>query len=110
MARVSKNIYYNIEESDISLNYKDLILYFSSDFNANRFKTKILDFIALENYKLKAKYNVEVDFTDMLIISFYEKIEKRGFKVYKKVVDLDHNEKYLIKINKDDIINSKVGE
>lgn len=110
MARVSKNLYYNIEESDISLEYKNLIFFFSSDVNAKRFKTKIIDFIDSENYKLKAKYNIEVDLSEMLLLSYYMKIEKRGFKVLKRELNLENNELCLIKINKNDIIKSKVGE
>lgn len=110
MARISKHIYYNIDESDIKLEYKNLEFYFSSDLNASRFKTKILDFIALENHKLKAKYNIEIDLSDMLMISYYMKIEKRGFRVYKKKLNIVNNELCLIKINKDDIIKSKVGD
>ena len=110
MARVSSHIYYNIDESDIELRYKDLVFYFSSEFNIERYRNKIIRFIEEENYKLKAKYNVEVDLSDMLMISYYMKIEKRGFRVYKRIIDLDHNENKLIKISKDDIIKSKVGE
>ena len=110
MARVSKNIYYNIEDSDIKLNYRDLILYFSSDLNAKRFKEKSNNFVELENQKLKNKYHLELDLSDLLILSYYTKIEKRGFKVYKREIDLDHNENHLIRINKDDIIKSKVGD
>ena len=110
MARVSKNIYYNIEESDITLEYHNLIFYFSSDLNAKKFKTRVLDFIDTENYKLKCRYNVEIDLGDMLLISYYMKIEKRGFKVLKRELNIASNELYLIKITKNDIIKSKVGE
>ena len=110
MARISKHIYYDIEESDIEIIYKDLVFYFSSDLNATRFQNKIIDFINIENLKLKAKYNIEVDLSDMLMISYYIKIEKRGFRVYKRKLNLENNEYYLIKITKDDIIKSKVGE
>lgn len=108
MARVSKNLYYNIDDSDIKLEYGSLIFYFSSDLNLQRYKSRIIDFTMVENYKLKAKYNVQVDLSDMLMISYYMKIEKRGFRVYKK--EIDDEKLYLIKINKDDIIKSKVGE
>ena len=110
MARVSKNIYNDINESDLFIQYKDLILYFSSDVNVNRYQTKIINFINEENIKLKIKYNVTVDFSEMLIIAFYKKIEKRGFRVYKKVFDISNNEYYLQNINEHDIISSKVGE
>ena len=110
MARVSKHVYYNIEESDIELQYKDIILYFSSDFNRERFQNRIVDFVNDENFKLKAKYNVEVELSKMLILSYYSKIEKRGFRVYEKVVNIKNNENKLIRINKSDIITSKVGE
>lgn len=106
MARVSEHIYYNIEESDISLEYKNLVFFFSSELNAKKFKERILDFIDNENNKLKVKYNIEVDLSEMLLISYYMKIEKRGFKVLKR----ESNNLCLIKITKDDIIKSKVGE
>lgn len=109
MARVSNHVYYDIYESDISIQYKDLIMFFSSEFNANRFQNKILNFIKEENDKLKSKYNVIVEFDEMLIIAYYKKIEKRGFRVYKKVIYAD-NEYYLQLITEDDIIKSKVGE
>lgn len=108
MARVSKHLYYNIDDSDISLSYNNLLLYFSSDLNAERFKSRIIDYINLENSKLKVKYNVDLDLTDMLIISYYNKVEKRGFRIYKEVTYND--ELCLKKVNKDDIIKSKVGE
>lgn len=110
MARVSKHVYYNIEESDISLEYKNLIFFFSSELNRDRYRTKILDFIDSENYKMKVKYNLEIDFSDMLLISYYSKIEKRGFKVLKRELNIATNELCLIKITKNDIIKSKVGE
>lgn len=109
MARVSEHVYYDIFESDISIQYKDLIMFFSSEFNATRFQNKILNFINEENSKLKVKYNVEVEFDDMLIIAYYKKIEKRGFRVYKKV-NYSDSEYYLQLITEDDIIKSKVGE
>ena len=109
MARVSDHIYYDIFESDLSITYKDLIMYFSSEFNLTRFQNKILNFIKEENSKLKVKYNVEVEFDEMLIIAYYKKIEKRGFRVYKKINYID-GEFYLQLITDNDIIKSKVGE
>ena len=110
MARISKHIYYDIDESDIKLEYNNLVFYFSSDFNLNRYKNKIIDFIKLENYKLEAKYNIKVDFSEMLLISYYMKIEKRGFRVYKKEIDLKNNKICFVKFDKNDIIKSKVGD
>lgn len=109
MARVSDHVYYDIFESDLSITYKDLIMYFSSEFNLTRFQNKILNFIKEENSKLKVKYNVEVEFDEMLIIAYYKKIEKRGFRVYKKINYVD-GEFYLQLITDNDIIKSKVGE
>ena len=109
MARVSNHVYYDIFESDISIQYKDIIMFFSSEFNANRFQNKILNFIKEENDKLKSKYNVIVEFDEMLIIAYYKKIEKRGFRCYKKIY-YETEEYYLQIITEDDIIKSKVGE
>lgn len=101
--RKSVNLFYDMNESFISYEVSDLIFYFSSDFNKERFINQYREYIKNENYKLKCKYNVNINFDKMLLISFYKKIEKRGYKVLNKQNDLKI-------VNSYDIIYSKVGE
>ena len=56
-----KNVYYELEESPFWLEYKDLKLYFSSDFNRERFKEKAKEYIRNENLKLNTRYRFKVD-------------------------------------------------
>lgn len=88
-------IYNNINESNFSYTYKRFKFYFSSEFNKTRFKEKIENFINDEVIKLNQRYKVfdkrfnEI-LEEILLISFYKKIEKRGFLVY----DLKHSNYY----------------
>lgn len=74
-------IYYNIDESDYYVEYNTYKFYFSSQFYKDKFKDKIEKFIEEENYKLQSRFNLDLDFKDMLVFHLYQKIEKRGFKV-----------------------------
>lgn len=82
-------VYYNIDESIYYTNVGDFQFYFSSEFNLNRYKENVYTFIMSEIYKLKSKYRfVEAKTINTLkvalAITYYKKIEKRGFRVYKK--------------------------
>lgn len=83
------NVYQNIEESPYVYKYNDYELYFSSPFYLKNYKTRIDNYIKEEFYKLKNRYSIFNDefnktLNDVLIISFYKKVEKRGFRIYKK--------------------------
>lgn len=81
-----RGIYYDLKESDyfvkMNINNEEIILYFSSLF----LKKKFLDNIGLythnENIKLSCNYKIDIDATKLLILSYYKRIEKRGFRVY----------------------------
>lgn len=79
--RVSEKIFYNINESDIFVEYLGLKFYFSSEFNYNRFLSNVLNYIENEKMKNNIKYKVEGNFDRFYAISFYKKIEKRGFRI-----------------------------
>lgn len=77
------NQVYNIIEDSIYFLDKDgFRFYFSSDFNRERFKKLVSNYIKEENRKLINRYNVKIDLTNYMLISLYKKIEKRGFRVY----------------------------
>ena len=69
--------------------------YFSSVFNLKRFVNNYDYFVEEETNKLKAKYKVNIDIYDYLVMVFYKKIEKRGFKV------LIHKDNDIIEVKED---------
>lgn len=72
----------NIKESDYSYNFKGLSFYFSSKQYLEKFKNNIEDYINNETMKLKVKYNIIFSIDLILMLAYYKKIEKRGFRVY----------------------------
>ena len=79
--RISKNIYYNINESNIKVTMGDYTFTFSSDVYKDKFIKGVDTFVKLENDKLNARYGFIGDFKSYLAIVYYKKIEKRGFLV-----------------------------
>lgn len=78
---MSKRVEYDIYESDYYYRINGYTFYFSSMFNRDRFITKFSKFVKEENNKIIVKYHVSIDLTEYLLIAFYKKIEKRGFRV-----------------------------
>lgn len=95
-------IYLDLKESDYKLNYNGLIYYFSSKLYMNKFKNNVKQFIVEETSKLKTKYKINIYFDTMLTLSFYKKIEKRGFRVVYK-----ENEK-TIELTQDVLIANQI--
>lgn len=81
----ARGIYYDLKESEyfacLDINSERIILYFSSNFNRKRFLENVGEYIHNENLKLSIMYKIDIDATKLLILSFYKKIEKRGFRV-----------------------------
>ena len=78
---MKKLIYNDIEDSKYYVEIGKLRLYFSSEFNLDRFTRGYEKFIKEENLKIENKYQVNLLCNYYLLISYYKKIEKRGFKV-----------------------------
>ena len=97
---MSKRVEYDITKSEYSYKYKDLIFFFSSQFNRNRFVLGSNNFVSEETNKLKAKYHVNISLENFLLVAYYKKIEKRGFKVltYKEndIIELSNNHTFEI--------------
>lgn len=93
-------VIHDIKESDYYYKLNEYTFYFSSMFNRDRFITRFSKFVKEENNKLKVKYHVNIDLTSYLLIVFYKKIEKRGFKVltYKNNDIIELKEDYIFKI------------
>ena len=80
---VTKNgICLNLKESEYFVTKFGLTFYFSSKMYLNKFIQNIDSFIETETIKFRNKYNVELQFNLCLAISYYKRIEKRGFFIY----------------------------
>lgn len=76
-----RGIFNNIDESDYVYNIDGLTFFFSSNLYKEKFIKGLKDYLFYEQLKLKQKYNVNCNFDLYFMISFYKKIEKRGFKI-----------------------------
>lgn len=74
-------IYLDLNESDYIYDLDGVRYYFSSEFYLRKFKEKVLDYVNNETVKLRLKYKTNFNFDLFLSVSFYRKIEKRGFRI-----------------------------
>ena len=91
-------VYQNIEESPIFYQYENFKFYFSSQFYRRNFKNRIEEYLKEETYKIMNRYKVLNDrffeiLKEVLLISYYKKIEKRGFRVYLNEVRYKEDDK-----------------
>lgn len=78
-------IYYDIDKSPYKYETVYFDFYFSSQFYLNKFKREVYEYIDIEQNKLKVKFRHLVSFERILMLDYYTKVEKRGFKVYDKL-------------------------
>ena len=76
-----KRVEYDINKSEYYFKVNKLTLFFSSKFNKTRFENGFIEYVSEETNKIKAKYKVDINLTNYLLLAYYKKIEKRGFKV-----------------------------
>lgn len=81
--RRSEKIFYDLTESTEFVELLQTRFYFSSSFNKERFLNGYEDYIKEEEDKIKAKYGINISIRYYLLISYYIKIEKRGFYITK---------------------------
>lgn len=89
--KTAKGIYWNLEESEYSFKFEGIEYYFSSIFYLNKFKNNVERFITDETTKLEIKYKILIDFRIYLAISYYKKVEKRGFRIKSDNVEISEN-------------------
>ena len=90
-------IYNDINESDYTFKYDNMVFYFSSEFYKNKFEKMHFQFIKDETMKLKIKYKCAILCDKMALLLLYKRIEKRGFKV--TIDGKELNENYYIDFN-----------
>lgn len=93
------NVYYNLYDSEYHYNFKRFEFVFSSKLYINNFIKKLNDYIHIENEKIGAKYQVELEAYEYLALSLYKKIEKRGFLVYYNGEEIDKNTTFTISLS-----------
>lgn len=76
-----KRVEYDINKSEYYFKVNKLTFFFSSKFNKTRFENGFIEYVNEETNKIKAKYKVDINLTNYLLLAYYKKIEKRGFKV-----------------------------
>lgn len=86
---MTRIVCYSLEDSPFFLKVDDFMFYFTSKFYMDKFKREYQDYIRDETLRLNVKYKMIVYAHEMLLLSFYKMVEKRGFKVQYKGVDLD---------------------
>lgn len=77
-------VFLNLEESTYTYKFKNFKLVFSSLFNKERFINGINAYLLQENIKISKRFGYNIDISNVLILKFYERLEKRGFLVYYK--------------------------
>ena len=81
--RRSERVFHDLTESTEYVEMLETRFYFSSSFNKDRFLNGYQSYIKEEEDKIIAKYNVIISVRYYLLISYYLKIEKRGFYITK---------------------------
>lgn len=96
---MQKRVYLDLNESTYSINYEGLTFYFSSTFNETRFLNNVDNFVKMESLKMTNRYNVKANWNLILLISYYKKIEKRGFRIETDSGRINPNEIIFAKLN-----------
>lgn len=99
---------YELEDSPFFLRIDDFMFYFSSSFYKNKFEDGYKEYIRSETLKLNVRYKMIVDADEMLLLSFYKMVEKRGFKVKYKGNEIEKD--YYIDCLLNDVYSGKVKE
>lgn len=90
---VTKNgIELDLRKTKYSYEFGEYIFYFSSKLYLKKFKEGVLNYIILESAKITNKYKIKINVSNYLSVSFYKKIEKRGFRVIDRNSGLEIDE------------------
>ena len=76
-----RGVYLDIFESDYYYDLDGVRYYFSSKLYLNKFKDNVINYVNENSIKLKLRYKINLNFDLFLTLSYYRKVEKRGFRV-----------------------------
>ena len=104
--RRSEKVYHDLTESTEFVELLQTRFYFSSSFNKERFLAGYEQYIREEENKIIAKYGVKISIRYYLLITYYIKIEKRGFYIvnYSSI-----SKKYDIVLDRNTIIFTEIN-
>lgn len=76
-----RGVYLDIYESDYYYDLDGIRYYFSSQLYLNKFKDNVINYVNENSIKLKLRYKINLNFDLFFTLSYYKKVEKRGFRV-----------------------------
>lgn len=76
-----RGIYHNLEESEYTFKYDNLEFVFSSNLYLNKFMRIYKEYLKENTAKIEKQYNSTFYADELILITLYKKIEKRGFRV-----------------------------
>lgn len=76
-----RGVYLDIYESDYFYDLDGIRYYFSSQLYLNKFKENVINYVNENSIKLKLRYKINLNFDLFFTLSYYKKVEKRGFRV-----------------------------
>ena len=85
-------VYNDINDSKFFVDVGKARVYFSSEFNKQRFMKNYINYIEDETKKLENKYHVKIGANYYLLFAFYKRIEKRGFRIENNITGSRMNE------------------
>lgn len=92
-----QRVYYDLTESEYIYSTAFYDFYFSSDFYLHKFMNNYINYISQHSNKIDVRFMQKCDFYKVLILDYYKKVEKRGFRVYDKTKNKYVKEDYRIK-------------
>lgn len=84
-------IYNDLNESTYIFEYDKLKFYFSSRFYLEKFTNTYSQYLKDETMKLKIKFKCNIYADEMILLHLYKLIEKRGFKVLHRGLNISEN-------------------
>ena len=84
-----RGIFYDLKDSTYLYEVDNIKFYFSSKFYLHNFIQKLDDFIKNEEMKFLVNYKININADLLFMITLYRKIEKRGFRVVYKGIELE---------------------
>ena len=95
---MAAKVYNDIKDSNYYIELDKIKIYFSSEFNKERFLKGYEEFVKEENLKIQNKYGINIQANYYLLFSYYHKIEKRGFRIVNKLTGAEIKDNLTFKI------------
>jgi hypothetical protein len=77
----ARGVYFDITHSHFKCEVKDMVFYFTSEYNLSRFEDRYEDELKEFKKKVEKIYwnNHSLQFDELALVRLYQRIEKRGF-------------------------------